>query len=68
MPIAIHENHASRIVYQSTAHECGVTWSTLNRFVQEHLNDKPPKPLTKKPKKHGHPTILEKRWFEKNKD
>lgn len=52
----------------SIAHECGVTWSTLNRFVQEHLNDKPPKPLTKKPKKHGHPTILEKRWFEKNKD
>lgn len=52
----------------SIARECGVTWTTLNRFVQEHLNDKLPKPLTEKPKKHGHPTILEKQWFEKNKD
>ncbi|WP_147645178.1 recombinase family protein [Treponema pectinovorum] len=52
----------------SIARECGVTWSTLNRFVQERLNEKPPKPLTEKPKKHGHPTILEKQWFKKNKD
>ena len=51
----------------SIARECGVTWCTLNRFIKEHLNDKLPKPLTEKPKKHGHPTILEKQWFAKNK-
>lgn len=51
----------------SIARECGVTWCTLNRFIKEHLNDKRPKPLTEKPKKHGHPTILEKQWFAKNK-
>lgn len=48
------------------ARECGVTWCTLNRFIREHLNDKPPKPLTSKPQKHGHPTILERQWFTKN--
>lgn len=48
------------------AHECGVTWCTLNRFIREHLNDKPTKPLTSKPQKHGHPTILERQWFTKN--
>ena len=48
------------------ARECGVTWCTLNRFIREHLNDKPPKPLTSKPQKHGHPTILERQWFAKN--
>lgn len=50
----------------SIARECGVTWCTLNRFVKEHLNDKLPKPLSEKPKKHGHPTILERQWFAKN--
>lgn len=51
----------------SIARECGVTWCTLNRFIKDHLNDKLPKPLTERPKKHGHPTILEKQWFAKNK-
>ena len=50
----------------SIARECGVTWCTLNRFIREHLNDNPPEPLTNKPKKHGHPTILERQWFDKN--
>ena len=51
----------------SIAKEIGVTWCTLNRFINEHLNDKPPAPLTERPKKHGHPTILERQWFEKHK-
>jgi len=50
----------------SIAKELGVTWVTLNRFIKEHLYDKPPKPLIEKSKKHGHPTILEKEWFEKH--
>ena len=50
----------------SIAKEIGVTWCTLNRFIRDHLNDKLPKSLTSKPKKHGHPTILERQWFEKH--
>lgn len=52
----------------SIAKELGVTWCTLNRFIKEHLYDIPPKPLAKRPKKHGHPTILERHWFEKHKN
>ena len=50
----------------SIARELGVTWCTLDRFIKEHLYDKPPKPLTEHPKKHGHPTVLERQWFNKN--
>ncbi|WP_147615132.1 recombinase family protein [Treponema pectinovorum] len=50
----------------SIARELGVTWCTLDRFIRQHLHDKPPKPLTEPPKKHGHPTILEKQWFERH--
>ena len=46
------------------ANQCNVTWCTLDRFIKEHLYDKPPKPLTEKPKKHGHPSVLERQWFD----
>lgn len=51
---------------QAIAHELGVTWCTLDRFIKLHLYDNPPKALTEPPKKHGHPTILEKQWFERH--
>ena len=51
----------------SIARELGVTWCTLDRIIKQHLYDKPPQPLSEKPKKHGHPSILEKKYFEKNK-
>ena len=50
----------------SIAKEFGVTWVTLDRFVRLHMNDKLPPPLTERPKKHGHPTIRELKYFEKN--
>ena len=50
----------------SIARELGVTWCTLDRFIRQHLNDKPPKPLTEPPKENGHPTILEKQGFERH--
>ena len=51
---------------RSIAKECGVTWCTLDRFIKNHLYDKPPKPLVERPKKHGHPTVLERKYFERN--
>lgn len=51
----------------SIARELGVTWCTLDRFIKEHLHDNPPKPLSERPKRHGHPTILERQWFENHK-
>ncbi|MBR0496214.1 MAG: recombinase family protein [Treponema sp.] len=50
----------------SIARELGVTWCTLDRFIKEHLYDKPPKPLSECPKRHGHPTVLERNWFKKH--
>ena len=47
----------------SIAKELGVTWVTLDRFVRLHINDKLPPPLTEKPKKHGHPSIREQKYF-----
>lgn len=51
---------------RSIALELGVTWCTLDRFIKNHLYDIPPKPLTERPKKHGHPTALERQYFERN--
>ena len=51
---------------RSIAMELNVTWCTLDRFIKNHLYDKPPKPLTEKPKKHGHPTALERKYFEQH--
>lgn len=51
---------------RSIALELNVTWQTLDRFIKNHLYDNPPKPLVQKPKKHGHPTILERQYFEQN--
>ena len=56
----------ARMPFLEIARECGVTWCTLDRFIKHHLNDKPPKPLNEPPKRHGHPTILEKQWFAKH--
>lgn len=50
----------------SIARELGVTWVTLDRFIRLHINDRLPPPLTERPKKHGHPTIRELQYFEKN--
>ena len=47
----------------SIAKELGVTWVTLDRFVRLHINDRLPPPLTERPKKHGHPTIREQKYF-----
>ena len=47
----------------SIAHELGVTWITLDRFVKHHINDKPLPPHTKRPEGHGHPSCRELEYF-----
>ena len=48
------------------ARKYGVRWTTAKRFVAEYSKMKRPKPLTEKPRKHGHPTYRELEWLAAN--
>lgn len=48
------------------ARKYGVRWATAKAFITKFSKMKRPKPLTEKPKKHGHPTYRELQWFKKN--
>lgn len=48
----------------SLAKEYNVRWSTMKKFVEVYSKMEKPKPLTERPRKHGHPTYAELEWFE----
>lgn len=48
------------------AKEYNVRWSTMKKFIEVYSKMKKPKPLTERPKKHGHPTYAEIEWFRKH--
>lgn len=45
------------------AREYGVTWKTMQNFLNVRIYQKPPAPLTECPKKHGHPSYREVEYF-----
>lgn len=45
------------------AREYGVTWKTMQNFLNVRIYQKPPAPLVDCPKKHGHPTYREREYF-----
>lgn len=48
------------------ARKYGVRWATAKAFVTKCSKMKRPKPLSEKPKKHGHPTYRELEWLAAN--
>lgn len=46
----------------SLAKRYGVRWATAKAFITKFSKMKRPKPLTEKPRKHGHPTYRELEW------
>ena len=50
----------------SLAKQYGVRWSTVKNFINRFSKMERPKPLTTKPRKHGHPTYRELEYFKKN--
>jgi DNA invertase Pin-like site-specific DNA recombinase len=61
--MALYKSGAS---VNSLARRFGVRWTTCKRFITTYSKMRPPAPLKAKPKKHGHPTYRELRWFEEN--
>lgn len=61
------ELYKSGASINSLATRYNVRWITVKRFITKYSKVKRPKPLTEKPKKHGHPTYRELEWFKKNK-
>lgn len=51
----------------SMAEEFGVSWLTMKNFVTVNIHVKPLPPLTRRPKRHGHPTYRELEYFAKAK-
>ena len=43
--------------------EYKVTWKTMQDFLNVRIYQKPPKPLTECPRKHGHPSYRELEYF-----
>lgn len=50
----------------SMAEEFSVSWLTMKNFVTVNIKVKPLPELTEKPKRHGHPTYREIRYFKKH--
>ena len=66
-----HENEIRMYLFEGKsiyfiAKKYGVKWETAKRFVNEFMNMEKPKPLSSRPKKHGHPSILELEYFTRN--
>ena len=66
----LHENNKD-ILFEGKsiyfiAKKYGVKWETAKRFVNVFMNMEKPKPLSSRPKKHGHPSILELEYFTRN--
>ncbi len=51
----------------SMAKEFGVMWKTMHDYCTVNIKIKPLPPLTTEPKKHGHPTKREEKWFKTHK-
>lgn len=50
----------------SLAKRYGVRWATAKAFITKFSKMERPKPLSEKPRKHGHQTYREKEWFDDN--
>lgn len=59
----LYRNGAS---VNSLAKRYGVRWATAKAFITKFSKMKRPKPLTEKPRKHGHPTYRELEWLAAN--
>ena len=59
--IAAYKNGTS---INSLAKKYNVEWTTVKKFINVYSKMKKPKPLTKAPKKHGHPSQREIEYFQ----
>lgn len=50
------------------AKEYKVTWKTMQTFLKVRIYQKAPKPLTERPRKHGHPSYRELEYFRTHAD
>lgn len=62
----IMEAYKNGISINSLAKKYKVKWATVKSFITKFSKIEEPKPLTEKPKKHGHPSYRELEYFRNN--